>query len=438
MKHTYFKRFTTNWNKEGIKDRCVKLVLDLDSTTSLELNNYLLSYYKCLNWSSNKLFEILNTNINPYYIISKGKNKSNLGYIDLYTKNAKIPANSFVQIYKQELTNLGLITSNTRECIAISICNRYVSYIQRNKERKFTLPKRPLGFNNEKGTYIHKLSFNPKTKSIGIPLHGFNHSTTKNKNNILNIPCHTIYNQQYPTNKSISGNLVQFNNSSIFVARSVLPITWLYSPIQPLAVDINLKQSNFLVFSDGLKIVRNNDIEKLCKILKELNKRVRKDDPANISIKSKQRRKLRIKIKKIKRKIKRLMIAIVNPIINKAINEKLLLCIDPSNTGAKNGDYGQTEFISLMIQSCEDKGIPFIVVPTPFTTQRCSICGKQHINIQKTRQKNPNMSCECGNDLDIDINAAKNIAYFGMIIWKYGYEDFQKWLKAQNFISKKA
>lgn len=424
-----YEKFYTDWKTQGVKDRCVKLVEDLTDETSKQQNEYLAKYYAGISFINNVLYShLLNPNP-PTAIISKGKRKGENATIELDTSNAKIPANSFVQIYKNELTALGFISSNLKECVVISALNRYVSYFNRNKR----LPKRPLGFNTSKGTYIHKLKWNPKTNELRIPMIG-------QAKTYLVIPCHTIYNQKYPVDKEFSGNLLQTTQGYTFVARTKLPIVWQYVPVSPLAIDINKERANFLTLSDGTKTPRNPELQRLCELLTTLNGRLRKSNKQgnkiNLDIRSKQRRKIRRAWFNTHRHIKRQICKIIKPILDNAIANKLLLCIDPSNTGGKNGNYGQMQFISMLIKECEDKGIPFVIVPTPFTTQRCCECGIQNMDIQKTRRKVPHMQCICGNDIDVDINSAKNIAYFGQMIWNHGFKYFETWMESQNFISR--
>ena len=48
-------------------------------------------------------------------------------------------------------------------------------------------------------------------------------------------------------------------------------------------------------------------------------------------------------------------------------------------------------------------------VPSYYTSQRCSCCG----NVDKNNLKNNRIyECECGNMIDRDFNAAKNIKYY--------------------------
>src|SRR5208283_5181185 len=123
-----YEKFYTDWKTQGVKDRCVKLVEDLTDETLKSQLEYLTKYYAGISFVNNTLYShLLNPNP-PTAVISKGKRKGENATIDLNTPNAKIPANSFVQIYKNELTVLGFISSNLKECVVISALNRYVSY----------------------------------------------------------------------------------------------------------------------------------------------------------------------------------------------------------------------------------------------------------------------------------------------------------------------
>lgn len=63
---------------------------------------------------------------------------------------------------------------------------------------------------------------------------------------------------------------------------------------------------------------------------------------------------------------------------------------------------------------CEEAGILFTKIPPQYTSQRCSKCGV----ICKLNRKGEIYKCACGNIMDSDFNAARNILHIG----KYGFD----------------
>ena len=59
---------------------------------------------------------------------------------------------------------------------------------------------------------------------------------------------------------------------------------------------------------------------------------------------------------------------------------------------------------------CEENGVEFIKVPPQYTSQRCSLCG----DICKSNRNGEIYKCSCGNILDSDLNAARNILHIGV------------------------
>jgi len=66
---------------------------------------------------------------------------------------------------------------------------------------------------------------------------------------------------------------------------------------------------------------------------------------------------------------------------------------------------------------CEEAGVVFRKVPPQYTSQRCSVCGV----ICKSNRKGETYKCACGNVMDADYNAARNILFVGA----YGLDALQ-------------
>lgn len=56
-------------------------------------------------------------------------------------------------------------------------------------------------------------------------------------------------------------------------------------------------------------------------------------------------------------------------------------------------------------------GVPLVVVEPAYTSQTCSVCHRIGT------RRNKSFKCGyCGNDMDADVNAAKNIALLGAVV----------------------
>jgi len=407
MRSKQFLKFNINWKINGIKTRCLKLQL---SQTEI-IRNYLdTCFYPAFSFVSHKLYShLLNNDID-------------------WCTNANMLGSRLAVIYKEELKQYDIHTAKIRENICISVAQRYISYVSRNKKLGRLIPKRQLGFSTTKGTFIRKAIF--KNNNILIPCNGGNINKKSGKQQFLKIPYKILYdknNKKEISTKEVSGNLLynKLSNEFLFIVKSDLKIVWLYQPQKFLGIDINKNKDNYITFSESLndiqKIVRPILINKLCKTLRFLNQLLLKDGKNKIN--TKQRRHIRRAWFNTHKQIKNKLSQIASHIIDHAIKNKICLCIDTAWTGASNGEYGQ-EILTILVEKCENMGVPFVLVPSPYTSQRCASCGEQHIRNTKT---NKYYCSGCGYEECADINGAKNIVYFGEKIWNDGYEAFKEW-----------
>ena len=68
-------------------------------------------------------------------------------------------------------------------------------------------------------------------------------------------------------------------------------------------------------------------------------------------------------------------------------------------------NWGISDFISKLEYKCQLKGIHFFKINESWTSKKCCVCGKIHDMPLNKRQ----MICECGNNLDRDLNSSINI-----------------------------
>lgn len=197
-----------------------------------------------------------------------------------------------------------------------------------------------------------------------------------------------------------------------------------YAPLDYLGFDINREYGKWLVFNkqhDELDHLteRPEDIHDLIVKIKDLNKTLA-DVRLPVSerkFRTKQRRKQRLRWLALHKQLDKLCRKIAQQIINVCIENKYCLCIDNLASGEKNGTFGQDHLVELLKTMCENQGIPFYAVPTPYTSQTCSACG--YID-KENRKKNDFLCLECGHETDSHANAANNIANFGERLYDAG------------------
>ena len=197
-----------------------------------------------------------------------------------------------------------------------------------------------------------------------------------------------------------------------------------YLPLDYLGFDINLEYGKWLVFNkqhDELDQLqeRPEDIHDLIVKIKDLNKTL-----ADVRLpvkerkfRTKQRRKQRLRWLALHKQLKKLCRKIAQQIIDVCVENKYCLCIDNLCSGEKNGTFGQDHLVELLKTMCENQGVPFYAVPTPYTSQTCSVCG--YVD-KENRKKNDFLCLKCGHETDSHINASKNIANFGKKLYDAG------------------
>lgn len=198
-----------------------------------------------------------------------------------------------------------------------------------------------------------------------------------------------------------------------------------YIPEGTLSFDFNKRKDVFLVFSDGTKIGRDESMEFLIKENNDVNKEFRKSQGKDSS----RNRALNIKRIEMHKLLKQRMSTLVNDIIhNKVIPNKLLVAIDDL-TDKKNTSFGQYEFKEILIKELIRLKIPFVLVPTPFTSKICSYCS-DFVNGKFYLVERPSpeiMRCtNCGKVCDADENAANNIAIDGEYLFYNGWLETEK------------
>jgi transposase len=274
--------------------------------------------------------------------------------------------------------------------------------------------------------HASQVSLDKKNKRISIFPFGFKKSfsskfsvyrrgyklSAQEENKILNF-----------VNFENGGNLQIIKNKVIFHVMARFTNKWLYSPEDFLGFDINKSGNSFLTFSREIsylgvltKVIMKSELDSEIQSLEEQLRQLNK-----IGFKT------RGQVKSIHKRLEKLYFPLVREIADYCKKNKLCICIDNLKSGKKNGSFGQDKIILLLVRLCEKERIPFVLVPTPYTTQLCSICnyvaGKIPLGVRE-------FDChKCNAHIYRDENAAKNIENIGKSIWFDGlYETYFKYL----------
>jgi transposase len=213
---------------------------------------------------------------------------------------------------------------------------------------------------------------------------------------------------------SLGGNLRVDANDVVLTQQLTFKNKWMYEPLDFIGFDMNKTSDSFMVFSKEIKlfnknmsVVKKKDMDrKIIRLEEQLAELVKKG------------RGVRRKILNVHKKLTRLYRAYITELLGFIKDNKLCICVDHLKTGDKNGSFGQDKVSHLIVEICEAQGIPFVLVPTPYTTRICSCCSfvnpKQELSVRK-------FNCgECGKELVRDFNAAKNVELIGRKIWTDG------------------
>ncbi len=140
----------------------------------------------------------------------------------------------------------------------------------------------------------------------------------------------------------------------------------------------------------------------------------------------KSRRSVRKAWKKLHRQLESQVAIVAQEIVNKTEKSKSVLCIDSVKGGQQTGTYAQDYLIPELIKLCQNKGIPYYVIPCAYTSRTCNKCGHQEKDNRKTTE---HFEClKCGHKDISHINAAKNIRDAGEKLHKkkLPYGDYSK------------
>jgi len=205
-----------------------------------------------------------------------------------------------------------------------------------------------------------------------------------------------------------------------FVAAVDKEVEIQYEPTSIKAYDQNKTPSEWLAFNDGKVLPMSDEMQSIVgKITQRnliINEKSKPVDSRNY--RSEKRRSQRKDLQKLHSDLNSEIKKVAHEIINDAVKNKQLLCIDSVKTGHMNGTFGQDHLPKILQTECENKGIPFYVVPCKGTSATCSSCGHVHGYTKKEkklyRPTSSEFKCQsCGAELDAQLNAANNVANQG-------------------------
>jgi transposase len=361
----------------------------------------------------NKLSVFIKNGLNDGTIVyvnkgSKGEDKPNPGIIG-FSDGTNMTDTAFTKHY------CGLVgidikgKSKGARSLVQYVCNRYAGYKSRNGEKIPTIHFKGKDY-HLKDNQI-RLDIENKIL-IATTMHGKYELEYR-----VSIKEQELKDYLDEAGKSdFGGNYIVKQNC--IVAAIQIPFKPSYEPIGALGTDFNKSEKDRTVLSNGVKYPVTQEqleIEKEIKSSKALLGE--KDKPVSErKIRSKQRRSLRKKDKKLHKKQMVAYAKTVNEIVEYVKENKLLLCIDSVGTGQKNGTFGQDKIKAGLLTECQNQGIPYYVVPCKYTSMRCPECGHIHSD---NRVNTDNFSCkECGYTEDAQLVGALNIKYYGELLYK--------------------
>lgn len=384
-KKDLIEKQTENYKISTTKSRCVKLELKDFNNTYFD---FIIPYQQMF---SKLIF----------------KNKNTIDFKKLDTAD-----HIFLDVVEEIKEKENITISAIKRQLIRPVLRRYKSYITRNKR----FPGYPIAI-RDKGLDIYDgcVEANKENKQISFSFH----YKKTNKPEVFSYKSlGTMYKLEPFIKNNPGGQLKFLKNKTFFTCRVEVPVVWKYEPVDFIGFDFNKTKETFMTFSNNINLFGEiTDIipkthllltqaRKLDEELKELNK-----------IKQKKH-KIRIKIKKTHARHEKLFISIVDKVIDHCEKNKVCICIDNLTCGARTGSFGQDKVKKLLIKNCENKGIPFVIVPTPYTTRLCNKCEHLHDTIPPDiREFNCN---SCRVNLLRDPNSAINIEKRGKQIWEIG------------------
>lgn len=193
-----------------------------------------------------------------------------------------------------------------------------------------------------------------------------------------------------------------------------------------IALDFGLK--TFITSSSGDTYEHPLPYKQKLGKFQKLQKKIR-------AIEDEKLKKKKYKIlRKVHEKVKNQRADFLHKLSRKLVNENSVIIVEDLNfkklsrespgsfISRKYGDVACGEFYRMLSYKAESAGRQFVKVNPAYTSQNCCVCGVG--NESDYKKKDRAYKCKCGNSLDRDINAAKNILKLGLESLDLGKNSF--------------
>ena len=244
---------------------------------------------------------------------------------------------------------------------------------------------------------------------------------------------------------------------NVIVASVEVPYQFSYRPQRFIGLDFNKANENWIYFSepiDGVEKIDKNLLEGVLIAeaeLKKANKNAKvqssiqdRIDEDGTPIRTGKRSHWRKHVKLVHKLHKRVIAAapfpgketkLIDTLVSYVKDNSLGLAIDSVTTGKSNGSFGQDKLKELLQDACLEQGVPFMVVPTFYTSRRCTSCGCANTPDCRDRKTNIFTCSECGYSENADLAGAKNQAEYATCLTKLNFWNgtlMDKWIKIKN------
>ena len=244
---------------------------------------------------------------------------------------------------------------------------------------------------------------------------------------------------------------------NVIVASVQVPYQFSYRPQRFIGLDFNKANENWIYFSepiDGVEKIDKNLLEGVLIAeaeLKKANKNAKvqssiqdRIDEDGTPIRTGKRSYWRKHVKLVHKLHKRVIAAapfpgketrFIDTLVSYLKDNSLGLAIDSVTTGKSNGSFGQDKLKELLQDACLEQGVPYMVVPTYYSTRRCTSCG--YVNAEGSRDKKTNtVTCsECGHSENADLAGAKNQAEYAACLTRLNFwvnDQRKQWNKIKS------
>ena len=244
---------------------------------------------------------------------------------------------------------------------------------------------------------------------------------------------------------------------NVIVASVEVPYQFSYRPQRFIGLDFNKANENWIYFSESIHGVEKIDKNLLEGVLiaeaelKKANKNAKvqssiqdRIDEDGTPIRTGKRSYWRKHVKLVHKLHKRVIAAapfpgketkLIDTLVSYVKDNSLGLAIDSVTTGKSNGSFGQDKLNELLQDACLEQGVPFMVVPTFYTSRRCTSCGCKNTPDCRDRKTNIFTCSECGYSENADLAGAKNQAEYATCLTKLNFWNgtlMDKWIKIKN------